>query len=191
MAKPTLAVWEARHRLAPSEGQKENKIKEGMVEKMRKMMKAVLVLIAILTVAYVGVVVYANTNSSHPVNSSDYRDPIDYGIWRHYLAEKLQWEPQEWNTTEELGIILVPSKVTEDHYHIFIVDEEKALPWMNGTTSEPYAVKYRGSFYRIMFLWVTPGLPENIKQWQLPIGVALGAGWICTGAVFFKESEKK
>jgi len=179
------------HRLDEVTRQKENKKKEGMIEKMRKMMKAVLVLIAILTVAYVGVVVYANTNPSHPVNSSDYRDPIDYGIWCHYFAEKLQWEPQEWNTTEELGIILVPSKVTEDHYHIFIVDEEKALPWMNGATPMPYAVKYEDKFYRILGLWVTPGLPESVKQWQIPIGGALGAGWVFTGALFVKGRKKE
>jgi len=158
---------------------------------MKKVMKAVLILIAILTVIYVGVVVYVNTNSSYPVNSSDYRDPIEYGIWRHYFAEKLQWEPQEWHTPEELGIILVPSKVTEDRYHIFIVDEEKALPWMNGTIPEPYAVKYGDNFYRILGLWVEPGLSGSVKQRLIPIGGALGAGWVFTGVLFLKRRNKE
>jgi hypothetical protein len=158
---------------------------------MKTVVKAALILIAILTAVYVGVVVYANTNSSYPVNSSDYRDPIEYGIWCHYFAEKLQWEPQEWYTPEELGIILVPSKVTEDRYHIFIVDEEKALPWMNGTTPMPYAVKYEDKFYRILGLWVEPGLPESVKQRQIPIGGVLGAGWVFTGGLFVKGRKKE
>jgi len=185
---------EACHRPAPIEGQKENKIREGMVEKMRKMMKAVLVLMAILTVAYVGVVVYANNNSSHNADSGGYgKEPIDYGILRAYFAEKLETEPQEWNTTGELGIIFgdkMESAETET-YLILIVDEEKALPWMNGTIPEPYAVKYGDSFYRIVFLWVGFGLPERVNQWQIPIGGALGAGWVFTGALFVKGRKKE
>lgn len=155
---------------------------------MRKMMKAVLVLMAILTVAYVGVVVYANAGSS-----SYGKEPIDYGILRAYFAEKLETEPQEWNTTEELGIIFgdkMESAETET-YLILIVDEEKALPWMNGTIPEPYAVKYGDSFYRIVFLWVDLGLPESVKKWQFSTGAALGAGWVFTGALFVKGRKVK
>jgi len=178
------------HHLALIEEQKENKIKEGMVEKMRKMMKAVLVLMAILTVVYVGVIVYANVNSSYD-DPYDYRDPIEYGIWKHFIAEKLEVLPDQWNTTEELGIVLVPSKVIEDRYHIYIDDPERALPWMNGTVPEPYAVKYGDNFYNIISLWVTPGLPDSVKLWQFPIGAALGAGWVCTGVLFVKGRKNE
>lgn len=161
---------------------------------MRKMMKAVLVLMAILTVAYVGVVVYANNNSSHNADSGDYgKEPIDYGILRAYFAEKLETEPQEWNTTEELGIIfgdkMEPAET--ETYLILIVDEEKALPWMNDTIPEPYAVKYGDNFYDIVFLWVELGLPESVKKWQFPTGATLGAGWVFTGALFVKWRKKE
>jgi hypothetical protein len=82
------------HRLALFEGQKENKIKEGMVEKMRKMMKAVLVLMAILTAVYVSAVVYAN------VNAND-----DYYIHPYLTSEYVDTPPTEWYTPEELGIV--------------------------------------------------------------------------------------
>lgn len=161
---------------------------------MRKVAKVALTLMVISTTIYLIFVMYANANSSYSVDSNgNGKDPIAYGVWKTYFAEKLETAPQEWYELGELGITFGEKMqyAEKETYKILIVDQEKALPWMNGTTSEPYAVKYGGSFYRIMFLWVTPGLPENIKQWQLPIGVALGAGWICTGVVFFKESEKK
>ena len=85
MFKPTLSVLEACHRLALSEGQKENKIKEGMVEKMRKMMKAVLVLMAILTAIYVTVVVYANVNVD--ANFHDYANSHRYVVYAAYERE--------------------------------------------------------------------------------------------------------
>ena len=74
-------------------------------------------------------------------------------------------------------------------YLILIVDEEKALPWMRD--DEQPAVKYEDKFYRIVWLLVTPGLPESVKQWQFPIGVALGAGWVFTGASFIRERRAK
>ena len=157
---------------------------------MRKLVKASILLMAILTVVYAGLVVYANANSSHGVGSSgDGKEPIEYGIWKHYFAEKLETEPQEWYTPEELGIILVESKVEEGCFHILIVDEEKALPWMNGTTPEPYAVKYEDEFYRILSLWVTPAGCE--PNWQIPIGVALGFGWVFTGVLFLKGRKEE
>jgi len=162
-------------------------------QRMKRMVKAVIILMAILTATYVGVVAYTSTNLSHSADSNVYRDPIEYGIWRHYDAEKLQWEPQEWYTPEELGIVLVKDKFPENYYDIFIVDEEKALPWMNGTAPMPYAVKYQNEFYRISWLWVTPGLPESVKlkQWQIPIGGLLGVGWVCTGVLFLKWKKEK
>lgn len=161
---------------------------------MKRIVKASILLMAILTVIYSSLVVYANTNSSDGVGSSgDGKEPIEYGIWKSYLAEKLETEPQEWNTTEELGIIFsdkIEYAETET-YAIRIIDEEKALLWMNSTTPEPYAVKYEDKFYHIIFLWITPGLPEHVRQWQIPIGVALGAGWAFTGVLFLKGRKKE
>lgn len=161
---------------------------------MRKVLKLVLALMMVLTLTYVGFIAYANASPSYGVNSSDDgKVPLEYGIWRAYEAERLETEPQEWNTTEELGITFgekMKSAETET-YLILIVDEKKALPWMNGTTPEPYAVKFVDSFYRIVSLWLTPGLPEPIRQWQFPMGAALGAGWAFTGVLFLRRRVKE
>lgn len=157
---------------------------------MKKIVKVALLLMAVLTSIYASVVAYAYANSSYGAGSNgDGTEPIEYGIWKSYLAEKLETEPQEWNTTEELRIIFGDKMeyAETETYLILIVDEEKALPWMRD--DEQPAVKYDDEFYRIVWLWVTPGLP--VKQWQLPIGVALGAGWVFTGALFIRERRTK
>jgi len=159
---------------------------------MKRIVKASILLMAILTVIYFSVVAYANTNSSYDVGlSDDGKHPTEYDIWRHYFAEKLGTEPEDWYTPEELGIILVESEVIEGRFHILIVDEEKAFPWMRDDEFTPYAVKYEGGFYEIFFLWVSPGLPEHVKQWQIPIGIVLGAGWTFTGVLFLKGRKKE
>lgn len=157
---------------------------------MKRIVKVALLTMAILTAIYVSVVVYANANSSHGEDSSSYgKHPIEYNIWKTYFAEKLETEPQKWNTTEELGIMFDRKMeyAKTETYLLLIIDEEKALPWMNGTTPEPYAVKYKDEFYRIVFLWVTPGLPEHVRQWQIPVALALGLGWVFAGVFFIKE----
>jgi hypothetical protein len=160
---------------------------------MKNALKTCIVVMVILTAVYIGLIVYANANSSYNTNSNSYgKKPIEYGILKSYFGERLETEPQEWNTTGELGIIFgdkVEPAETES-YLILIVDEEKALPWMNGTIPEPYAVKYADNFYHIVFLWIDLGLPESIKQWQVPLTVMLGAGWIFTGLLFLKERKK-
>ena len=162
--------------------------------------KATLLFMTILTVIYVSAVVKANmnTNSSNVVDSGDGKRPIEYGILRAYSAEKLETEHQQWNTTEELGIILVQSNVSEERYHIYIVDPEKALPWMKDIIPEPDAIKYEDNFYSIDFLWVTPspflpqrGILEWVKLLQIPLGVALGACWAFTGVLLNKWRKKE
>ena len=197
MFKPELTTLEASHRLALREGQKRDRTEiESRAErerkgdeKMRKLVKASILLMAILTVIYTGLVVYANANSSYDVGSSgDGKEPIEYDIWRAYFAEKLETEPQEWNTTEELGIIFDRKMeyAETETYLLLIIDEEKAFPWMRDDEFTPYAVKYEDEFYHIVFLWVSPGLPEHVRQCQIPTGIALGAGWVFTGVHFLK-----
>ncbi len=169
--------------------EREQKI-EG-VRKLKRIVKASILLMAILTVIYAGLDVYANANSSYG-SSGDGKEPIEYGIWKSYLAEKLETEPQEWNTTEELGIIFGDKMeyAKTETYLLLIVDEEKALPWMNGTTPEPYAVKHEDKFYHIVFLWTTPGLPEHVRQWQIPTGAALGVCWVFSGVLFSRARAR-
>jgi hypothetical protein len=160
---------------------------------MKKVMKACLVAMVILTAVYIVVVVYANANSRYNTDSSNYgKKPIEYGILKAYFGERLETEPQEWNTTGELGITFgkLMEAAENETYEVLIVDTEKALSWMNGTVPEPYAVKYGDNFYRIVFLWVELGLPESIKKWQVPIVAALGVSWAFTGVLFFKWRKK-
>lgn len=136
---------------------------------------------------------FANTNSSYNSGlSNDGKKPIDYGILQAYIGEKLEIEPPEWNTTDELGITFGErlQAAEKESYEILIVDPERALPWMNGTVSEPYAVKYNGDFYRIMSLWVDVKQlkpSEDVRQWQFPLGTTLAVGWVFTGVLFLKR----
>jgi hypothetical protein len=136
----------------------------------------------VLTVLYAIAVVYVNTSPRCDGDSSgsDGKEPMEYGIWKSYFAEKLATAPHEWNTTEDLGIIFADKmkSAKTDTYHVLIVDEAKALPWMRNEELTPAAVQYEDAFYRLVALWVTPGLPDHVRQWQIPIGVALGVGWI-------------
>ena len=158
---------------------------------MKKIVKAALLLMAVLTMIYASAVTYKigyTDGESYAREYSLVKHPIEYDIWRAYSAEKLETEPEEWYTPDELGIVLIKSSHFE-HYHIFIAreHEEKALAWMRDGEFTPHAVKYEDEFYRISFFWVTPAIPE--PQWQIPIGVALGLGWVFTGALFLKERK--
>jgi hypothetical protein len=160
---------------------------------MKKVLTVILILMVILTVIYVSAVVYSNmnANSSNVGDSGGGKRPTEYGILRAYFA-KLETEPQEWNTTEELGIMFGKRmRAEKEAYEILIVNPEKALPWMKDIIPEPDAIKYEDNFYNIVFLWVTPGIPEGVNQWQIPLGVALGACWVFTGVLFLKWRKKE
>jgi len=155
---------------------------------MKKAVKAVLLLMVMLTVVYFGAVVYVYTNSTSRKSS------IEYRLLKDFFAERLGTEPQEWNTTEELGITF-GEKLNNKTYDILVVDEEKALLWMNGTEPQPYATKYNDEFYRIGFIWVDYGSENNFYEvfngLQVPIGGALGVGWVSTGILAIKNRDKK
>jgi len=159
---------------------------------MKKLMKVTLLLMAIMTVLtliYAGAVAYKMGYADGELHAHEYsvvKHPTHYNIWRHYFAEKLETEPEEWYTPEELGIVLIPGY---DDYDIYIVDKEKALAWMRDGEFTPHALKYQDEFYRISFLWVTPGLGE--WPWRILIGGVLGLGWIFTGALLLKERKKE
>lgn len=140
---------------------------------MKKGVKILLVLMSILTMIYIGAVVYANTNSS----SGD----------RVYAAFEHETEPPFWYTPEELGIIKIIEYGNESYWLHVVVDVEK----------EPFPLqverpifKYKDKFFQISDLWITPGLPESVKQWQVPAGVGIVIGWIVTGIYKKKETKK-
>ena len=119
---------------------------------MRKLVKASILLMAILTVIYASAVAYKigyADGKSRARKYSPVKHPLVYGICNTYSAEKLETEPEEWYTPEELGIVLIKCSHFEDYYHIYLAreHEEKALAWMRDDEFTPHAVKYEDEFY--------------------------------------------
>ena len=146
---------------------------------MKKVFTVTLILMAILTVIYVSVVVYANANA----NAYPHRYVL-YGAFEY----ESETPPTDWYTPEQLGIYDVIEYGENDSWlHIAVDREKEPFPLQ----SENPIFLYQDKFYQVSPLWVTPGLPEGVKQWQILIGGALGAGWVFTGALFFKRRIQK
>lgn len=139
---------------------------------MRKKMKIILVTMVIITAIYVGAVVYANTSSSSS-------GAIDAASLYHE-------EPEEWYTPEQLGIDKILG-YDENSTWVQVVYGKQG-PLVN--PDERPVFKYRGKFWQISSLHVTPGLPEEVKRKQVLIGGAICIGWIFTGVLFFKSERK-
>ena len=144
---------------------------------MKKIVKVTLLLVAILTVIYVSAVVYAYANSNliHDV------------VYTAYEYES-ETPPTDWYTPEQLGIYeVIELGENADCLQIVVHQEKEPFPLQ----SENPIFLYKDKFYQISSHWVTPGLPEHVKQWQTPIGGALGVCWVFTGALFLKERKKE
>ncbi|MGB9135603.1 MAG: hypothetical protein WCC63_08520 [Candidatus Bathyarchaeia archaeon] len=145
---------------------------------MKRVVTAVLVLMVILTVVYAGMVAYASaTASSH----------------RYVLYAAFEYEgdtpPTEWYMPDQLGIhgIIEYGENGSSWLHIAIDREKEPFPLQE---RQPIFL-YKDKYYQVSPLWVTPGLPESVKQWQIPIGGALGIGWIFTAILYLKRERKK
>ena len=145
---------------------------------MKTVMKVALILMAILTVTYTGVVVHANTTA----NSQ-----------RYVLYAAFEYEgdtpPTEWYTPEQLGIYGVIEYEGNGSYwlHIAVDREKEPFPLQE---KQPIFLN-KDKYYQVSPLWVTPGLPESVKQWQISIGGVLGAGWVFTAILFLKWRKKE
>jgi hypothetical protein len=150
------------------------------MKKTKRMVKAALILMAILTVIYVSAVVYANTNA--------YPYPHRYVLYAAFAYES-ETPPTDWYTPEQLGIYDVIEYGENGSYwlHIAVDREKEPFPLQ----SENPIFLYKDKFYQVSSLWTTPGLPEHLKQWQIPIGGALGAGWVFTGILFLKWRKRE
>jgi len=148
---------------------------------MKKSVKAVLILLVILTVIYVSAVVYANTNASA---CPDPHRCVLYAAFK-YEADT---SPSEWYTLEQLGICDVIEYVENGSWlHIAVDREKEPFPLQ----SENPIFLYKDEFYQVSSLHVTPALPEGIKNWQIPVGGALGIGWVFTGVLFLRWMKKE
>lgn len=141
---------------------------------MKKAVEAVLISMAVLTAIYASAVVYANVTS----NYSNYDEVL-------YAANRYESEtpPAHWYTTEQLGIVGVTEYVGYSWIHISVDPEKEPFPLQR----ELPIFIYKDKFYQVSPLWATPSLIESVIQWQVPVGGALGAGWVVlTGVVAIK-----
>lgn len=128
---------------------------------------------------------------SHAREYSLVKTPIEYGITKSYVAERLGTEPGTWYTPDELGVVLIKSSHF-GHYYMYIAreHEDKALAWMRDEEFDPEAVKYMGQFYEIWFLWVTPGLSESVGLLLVRVVMVLGLGWFLTAIVCLRSKVR-
>jgi hypothetical protein len=150
---------------------------------MKRVVKVVLILMTILTVIYASAVVYANANSNS--ESSPY--PHRYVL---YAAVRYEGDipPPEWYMPEQLGIYNIIEYVENASWlHIEVDREKEPFPLQE---KQPVFL-YKDKFYQVSPLWATPALTESANLWQVPIGLALGTGWVFTCALFVKMRKEK
>jgi hypothetical protein len=151
------------------------------MKKTKRIVKAALILMAILTVIYVSAVVYAN------INAND-----DYYIHPYLTSEYVDTPPTEWYTPEELGIVEV-WELGKRTVQIVVDRREEPFPFGPlGTDDQLTIFLYKDEFYTVAHRWVTFAIDRgSLPPWQIPIGGALGAGWAFTGALFLKWRKKQ
>jgi hypothetical protein len=139
---------------------------------MKKAVGAALISMAVLTAIYASVVVYANVSSNY--------DEVVYTAVRY----ESETPPAYWYTAEQLGIVEVIEYGENDSswLHIRVDPEKEPFPLQH----ELPIFIYKDKFYQVSPLSATPSLPESVIQWQIPVGGALGAGWILSGVVTIK-----
>ena len=155
---------------------------------MRNLVKASLLLMAILTVVYAGLVVYAyaNANSSN-ANSSNGLSGHRYVVYAAFERES-ETPPTEWYTPEELGIVEIPD-YEEDYTWFQVVVELEKEPFP--LQEEQPIFKYKDKFYQIAGMWVTPGFGESAKGPLIGGGVLVGLGWVFCGVLFLKGRKEE
>jgi len=153
---------------------------------MKRVVKAALILMTVLTVIYVSAVVYDNVNAN--VNLYDYANSHRYVVYAAYKYEQ-DTPPTEWYTPEELGIVEV-YEVNSRAVQIIVDREKEPFPFgPYGTDDQPTIFLYKDEFYTVSSRWVTFAI-ESLK-WEIPIGGALGVGWFFTGVLFLKWRRKE
>ena len=137
-----------------------------------------MVIVTMISVGYVGYRVGFADGESYVQEYSIVKTPLQCGITKSYVAERLENAPDHWWTSDDLGIVLIKGDQT-DSYGIYIAreHEEKAMAWMRDEAFTPQAIKYENEFYGIYYLWVTPGLSESMGLLLFQISAILGTGW--------------
>lgn len=145
---------------------------------MRKTMKMLLILLLIFTAIYVGTIAYASTQ----VTSGEHADSLRYVA---YSATKYRsGTPSVWYYPEELGIIAIHEV---DSYWVQISVDRQKEPF--SLPAETPIFLYKDEFWMVSSRYVDFFLVRPMS-WQIPIGGALGTGWILIGAFFVKTKLK-
>jgi hypothetical protein len=141
----------------------------------------------ILTTIYISAVVYAKVD----VNSYDYANSHRYVVYAAYERES-DTPPTEWYTPEELGIVEIWDIGKEGGAVQIVVDREKEpFPFGPYGTDEQLTIfLYKDEFYIVSHHWVTFATQDSVP-WEIPIGTALGVGWVFTGVLFLKWKKKQ
>ena len=152
--------------------------------KLKRIVKAALILMAILTAIYVCAVVYANDADT---NANDYANdypPLTYGTAA--FEYESDTPPTVWYTPEELGIVGIIECGENRSVLQIIVDKEKE-PFPLQSKEPLTRFLYKDKFYTVSYRWVTFTDPCGSGfQWQMPLGITLGVGWIITGVLTLK-----
>ena len=150
-----------------------------------------MVIVTMISVGYVGYRVGFADGESYVQEYSIVKTPLQCGITKSYVAERLENAPDHWWTPDDLGIVLIKGDQT-DSYRIYIArkHEEKAMAWMRDESFTPQAIKYESEFFGISFLWVTPGLSESVGPLLVRVSAILGLGWAAVILVFRSSTQK-
>jgi hypothetical protein len=150
-----------------------------------------MVIATMISVGYVGYRVGFADGESHAQEYSIVKTPLQCGITKSYVAERLENAPDHWWTPDDLGIVLIKGD-QPDSCGIYIArkHEEKAMAWMRDEAFTPQAIKYEDEFLGISYLWVTPGLSESMGLLLVQISAILGLGWAAVLLISRSSTQK-
>ncbi|MGB9778949.1 MAG: hypothetical protein ACPLW8_06040 [Candidatus Bathyarchaeales archaeon] len=161
-----------------------------------KIVKILVVLMAIATVIYIGTEAYAyvNANTFDDPDCGWIRPGAERGGWA-VSAELYRGEtpPPKWYHPEELGAVAILDYGIENATVVWLIVPFDSDPLRDELRQQKPIFIHPGTgrFYQISELCIAFPVPPNLPQ--QPVGVALcGIGWIVTGALWLnwrKEDE--
>lgn len=149
-----------------------------MVRMLRITMKQGLIVffavMTIITIVYYGELRY-NMGFTVP---RLIKSPVWMG--KYYWASKTDTAYVKWNTTDELGIVLLPHNGGGYTVYILTASEERALSWMEDGRYP--IIKYNDEFYKLNALHADPSI-SSLRARARMAGIGLTLGWIITVAL--------
>jgi len=150
---------------------------------MKRIEKIALSVLLVLTLIYIGAVMYVGTKSSSRYVT------IAHNVLLGAFKYTGEMPPSMWYAPEQLGIVGV----------IEYYDDKGDISWLHVEVSESDherlqeeqpIFKYGENFYQVFPGWVTPSLSK--RRWQFPVeatpvGVALGVSWLIFGVSVLRE----